>query len=939
MRRRLIWILVAAVIVVGVHYAFALISTPTAISGGPEAADGIIDTTEAMDANQIQIRVYFNSATNSAGNTVRLLNGTTPANFTSPITTTLTAADVTNGFVNFTLSHTQLPNGPYRIKAQINNSTHISAVGPAAFLNFTVSVFPVSTGGSGPDTKSSAISFAPPALISEEIPDLVIGGESLFLDQYDRLVSKDDPTKIITQQIVAGEPTELSLEFYSELGSENIQHVSIYPNMHGRVKGDPSETVITFDRSTGFSINDPKNLISDASISLVDDGSKVRLVVSVDFENQMELSDLVINMWDKDRYSLTRTIKDFWAVEETETADPEYQKAYANLQHKPEPKVAKSVTNDLDKVQEPATIPEPKVNTQLFGLFSAPNPEQYAKENGIDYKNGQIRIAIAVSGDKETVAKLGKISKVEASSSNFVQMLADVKTVNNLIKMPEVNKIQIPIRAIQNGIISEGVEFIRADQIQKKGTLGTGIKIAVLDLGFDNANPEIGKVIESKSFRYDFDNKLIPIKGFGTEYVHGTAVSEIITDVAPKSELYLYTFSTEAEFLQAMDHAISKKVNMISMSAGWMNYPTDNTSPMTKKVEEAINKSIPFVVSSGNYAETHWENSFVDSDSDGWMEFSETDEGLSFNVSQTRVANQIPILAYVMWNGEKLVDLNVVLTDPNGEVVASSSNAQKQKGDEFEYIYYIPTAPGMYNLGITSASHKPKVTVEIFAQNDIVEYPTSRGSVSVPTDAKGVISVGAVNYVNAKLEPFSSQGPTNNGKIVPSVVGPDAVQTNAYGDQSFYGTSAAQPHTAGIVALMLEKNPTLKPNQIISYLQDNADKKILPQTGNTENVFGHGKVNAEFVEMLSKSAPKEEKPAKPAEKKTEKKNEKKTEKKNDKKQPVQKSKASQQGITPKDLQKSEKKPDSKESKEKSLTKATKTIKKQKPKHSTDMLSK
>ncbi|WP_052755415.1 S8 family peptidase [Candidatus Nitrosotenuis cloacae] len=927
MRSRLIWIFIIPFVIIGFQYVFALISTPTAISGGPEAADGVIDTAEATDANQIQIRVYFNGATNSAGNTVRLLNGTTPANFTTPITTTMTATDVTNGFINFTLSTTQLPNGPYRIKAQINNATHISAVGPATFLNFTVSAFPVSvsTSGSGPDTKSSAISFEPPELISEEIPDLVINGESYFLDQYDRLVSKDNPNKIITQQVISGQPSELSLEFYSELGPENIQHVSIYPNMHGRVKGDPSETVITFDRDRGFSINDPKNLISDASINLVDDGPKVRLVALVDFENEMELSDLVINMWDKDRYSLTRTIKDFWSVEKTETADPEYQKAYANLQHKPEPQVADPIPNDLDKVQEPTTISEPKVNTQIFGLFSASNPEQYAKEKGIDYKAGQIRIALAVNAKPDTMQKLAKLGKVEASSSGFVQMLSDIKGIKNLIQMPEVNKIQIPIRAIQNGIVSEGVEFIRADQIQKKGTLGSGIKIAVLDLGFDTANPEIGKVSESKSFRYDFDNKLIPMKGFGTEYVHGTAVSEIITDVAPKSELYLYTFATEAEFLQAMDYAISKKVNMISMSAGWMNYPTDNTSPMTKKVEEAINKGIPFVVSSGNYAETHWENSFVDSDSDGWAEFSGTDEGLSFNVSQTRIANQIPILAYVMWNGEKLVDLNVVLTDPNGEVVASSSNAQKQKGDEFEYIYHVPTSPGTYNLGITTTSPKPKVTVEVFAQNDIVEYPTSKGSVSVPTDAKGVISVGAVNYANAKLEPFSSQGPTNNGKIVPSVVGPDAVQTHAYGSQSFYGTSAAQPHTAGIVALMLEKMPTLKPNQIISYLQDNADKKILPTSGNTENVFGHGKVNADFIEGLSKTAPKETKSEKPA-KAIEKKPEKKTDKKQDKVKPAKSKSVQQQGITPKDDSKKD------EQKEKSLTKATKTIKKQKPKH-------
>ena len=528
----------------------------------------------------------------------------------------------------------------------------------------------------------------------------------------------------------------------------------------------------------------------------------------------------------------------------------EYKTAYENLQHDLEPKVPLPIKNDLIKTTKPSTIAEPKTITQVFGLQKAKDPEQFAKSVGLDYKNGQTRIVLTVNGTKDMLSSLGKIGKVEVSSSNLVQMTIDVKKINDLYKLPYVKKVLIPSDAIQNGIVSEGVGFTHADKIQKKGIEGKGIKIAILDLGFDVKSSEINKVAESKSFRYDFDNKLVPMNGFGTESIHGTAVAEIISDIAPKSELYLYTFSTEAEFLQAMDHAISKKVNLISMSAGWMNYPTDNTSPMTKKVEDAIKKGIPFVVSSGNYAETHWEGKFVDSDTDGWHDFSANDEGLSFNVSQDRVKSKTPIVAYVMWSGKKSVDLNVVLTDPNGKVVASSSNVQKIKGDEFEYIYYVPQTAVTYNLGITSGSSKPNVILEVFAQNDIMEYSISKGSVSVPTDAKGIISVGAINFANAKLEPFSSQGPTNNNKTSPNVVGPDAVKTQAYGKNPFYGTSAAQPHVAGIIALMLEKDPTLTPAKIVELLQINTDKKILPK-GDSKNSFGSGKVTADFVEKIS----------------------------------------------------------------------------------------
>ena len=50
--------------------------------------------------------------------------------------------------------------------------------------------------------------------------------------------------------------------------------------------------------------------------------------------------------------------------------------------------------------------------------------------------------------------------------------------------------------------------------------------------------------------------------------MHGTGVAEIITDVAPGVDLYLYTIATELEFEEAIDYAISKHVDIIAMSAG-----------------------------------------------------------------------------------------------------------------------------------------------------------------------------------------------------------------------------------------------------------------------------------------------------------------------------------------------------------------------------------
>ena len=48
--------------------------------------------------------------------------------------------------------------------------------------------------------------------------------------------------------------------------------------------------------------------------------------------------------------------------------------------------------------------------------------------------------------------------------------------------------------------------------------------------------------------------------GFGEE-AHGTAVAEIILDVAPQAELHLYTVGSEVEFLDAMDFIIKTRYN------------------------------------------------------------------------------------------------------------------------------------------------------------------------------------------------------------------------------------------------------------------------------------------------------------------------------------------------------------------------------------------
>lgn len=128
--------------------------------------------------------------------------------------------------------------------------------------------------------------------------------------------------------------------------------------------------------------------------------------------------------------------------------------------------------------------------------------------------------------------------------------------------------------------------------------------------------------------------------------------------------------------------------------------------------------------------------------------------------------------------------------------------------------------------------------------------------------------------VRGKIAPFSSLGPTEDGRIKPDIAAPgfalassvssfdtsynsggtnnnsivhaDMLNGRTYNYAMLAGTSMASPCAAGIVAMMLQMVPTLNPDSVKAYINDNAIKDnftgTIPAAGNT--TWGHGKINA-----------------------------------------------------------------------------------------------
>lgn len=106
-----------------------------------------------------------------------------------------------------------------------------------------------------------------------------------------------------------------------------------------------------------------------------------------------------------------------------------------------------------------------------------------------------------------------------------------------------------------------------------------------------------------------------------------------------------------------------------------------------------------------------------------------------------------------------------------------------------------------------------------------------------PADADGILSVGAVDRQGI-LAPFSSIGPTADGRIKPDVVAmgkesafisPDGCQ--ATGD----GTSFASPILCGMAACLWQACPTLTARELMELIRRSGDRADNPDT-----CYGHG---------------------------------------------------------------------------------------------------
>ena len=436
--------------------------------------------------------------------------------------------------------------------------------------------------------------------------------------------------------------------------------------------------------------------------------------------------------------------------------------------------------------------------------------------------------------------------KVVAQSRHLVEVSAPIAALERLTQVDGVQFVRLPIEP-KPLVVSEGVERIKAQIYSRGGFTGRGVKVGVIDGGFVGA-----PALQNRGELPNLSHRDFTGQGIFTETVHGSACAEIVHDIAPDAEIYLYKVGGMVSLENAKDAAIQEGVDIVTVSLGWdlARGFGDGTGIACEIVDDAFQNNVLWVNAAGNEAQSKISALLNDPDGDGFHNFDGDNEIV--NLKDVQVGERVS--AVLTWNEWPLTshDYDLLLvkigTDGSTEVVARADTKQHQS-EPFEGLVYTIRESGTYGLAIWRAPDAKVTLFKLFSTTHALDGPVSiAGSLTIPGDARGALTVGALyhqNWTTGPIDFYSSQGPTFDGRIKPDLVAPTGVSTISYSLEPYFGTSAATPHVAGAAALLKSANPVHynARNLYDALVQSAVDMGVAGR----DNVYGYGRLELSLL--------------------------------------------------------------------------------------------
>lgn len=436
--------------------------------------------------------------------------------------------------------------------------------------------------------------------------------------------------------------------------------------------------------------------------------------------------------------------------------------------------------------------------------------------------------------------------------------------IEELAEADEVTFIRPADRAIVNKTdTSEGDVSHAADSARSTyGVDGTGVKIGVLSDSVDS--------LATLQTSGDLPMTVTVLTGQSGNpgSSEGTAMLEIVYDLAPGADLYFATaFGGMAQFAQNILDLQAAGCQVIVDDVSYFAEGVFQDDVVAAAVDTVKAAGVQYYSSAGNSGNLNdgqagvWQGDFVATTTPAVLSSSGTAADFGGGDAGNDITADSTSFFTLQWSdalGGSGNDYDLYLLDPTLTSVLDFSNAT-QDGNDWPYE--------QIDSQSIDDSGNVLVILKFSGADRMLHLNSNRGRLEHGTDgqtsghaaARGAFGVAAVDWFNTHtgpfppsnphpydgtepVETFSSDGPrrvhyesdgtpitpgnfSSTGgelRLKPDITATDGVSTATPGFNPFFGTSAAAPHAAAIGALMLDANPSLTPDAVRTIFESTA---------------------------------------------------------------------------------------------------------------------
>lgn len=483
---------------------------------------------------------------------------------------------------------------------------------------------------------------------------------------------------------------------------------------------------------------------------------------------------------------------------------------------------------------------------------------QQAKRVQVYLKLGDTnRAAIAQLRD------IGIVVEIVNSKLDKVQAWVDIDELGSLSKLSNVELITAPLygQPRTGQVNSQGDAILRANQLRGMGFRGQGVKVGVVSDGSNNrATSQASGDLPSQVTTFGSCTKDVEDLAncrFASTCNEGTAMAEIIHDLAPNAQLAIASASTSLEFIQRINQLANNfGADIIVDDLGFFGEPYFEDGDLADAVA-ALPSDVLYISSAGNSGNTHYEDNFDVSSfpNSSFHEFSTSDEGMAFFVGPNRF-----VLVIMQWNDpfdSPTTDMDLFITDNNAPLTTIGSSTADQLASgapplEAVCVFNPSNVNVVNNAFINRFSGNTNRRLEIFfLGSPSIEYSRPGGSVFGHAGVPRTLAIGTINASepgNGSIAFYSSRGPSRIDfpsiihRKKPDLIGIDGVSVTGAGGFSnpFFGTSAAAPHVAAVAAQLMSVSKRVTAKNVKDALTRGA-----VDLGNTgfDSTYGFGRVD------------------------------------------------------------------------------------------------